>query len=340
MPYKKDVTIKDVSERAGISISTVSRVLNTPDKVKQETREKVMAAIKELNFSSNSSLAQIRIQNFQNNFVYLFMPSIVNDSISDIAHGASDYLADHNIQTLIWNSNESTEREQQGREFLNTHPAQGAVFIMSIVEDIPLEKTIAMPIATVEYIPEEKNADILHVDNDQGMDLLIEHLVQLGHKNIAFLCGDISSSNASRKIAAYKKALQAHHLPWKTDNIVPTDWNVEGGHRGIRKLLEWAPETTAVICISDVLALGTIHGLRQMGLRCPEDISVTGFDNMPSSAFLTPRITTLNYPAYQMGQDAAKCILKKIEDKKTPNIHKVYPLELIPGESTGKVRLK
>lgn len=339
MPYKKEVTIRDVSKKAGISIATVSRVLNNPDKVKKETREKVLKTIEEMNFVPSSSLAQNKIHNAQDKFVYLFMPNIFNESITAIAQGASDYLAKHNVSSVIWNSNESTDMEQLGRQFIRNHPSHGAIFILSTVEDIPLDPISSlMPVAAIEYTREEKDVDYLHVDNDQSMDLLVEHLVELGHKNIAFLCGDISSSNAVHKITAYKKALQSHQIPWDASNILSTGWNVEGGYNGIQKLLEWSPDITAVICISDILALGAVHGLEKMGLKCPEDISVTGFDNMPSSSCIRPRLTTLSFPGYQMGQDAAKQILRKIEDKKTPDIHRIYPVEIIVGTTTGKVK--
>lgn len=338
MSFKKTVTIRDVSEHAGVSIATVSRVLNNPNQVKESTRQRVLSAAKALNFTPNSSLAQHARKASQSPFVYLFVPNMFNPSITAIAQGAADYLEAQQIHSVIWNCDESASREQMGRQFILDHPAQGVIVILSTVEDMPLSGIAAvMPVVAVEYFRQEKGIDYLHIDNEQAMHLLVEHLAELGHRKIAFLCGDISSSNAMQKIAAFKKALHACHLQYDVGNILSTQWNIEGGYRGIKKLMEWSPDITAVICISDLLALGAIHGLQEMGLRCPQDVSIAGFDHIESFAYLQPKLTTLDFPSYQMGRDAAQQIVQKMQSRKSPDIQKAYPVQLCLGDSTGPV---
>ena len=341
MSFKKAVTIRDVSARAGVSTATVSRVLNTPELVKEETRQLVLRAVQELNFEPSSSLTRKNQQALQEPFVYLLLPNLFNAALTQIAQGAADYLQANHIHSVIWNSNESIQLEQQGHLFFQSHPAQGVIVIMSTVEDIPLGKIAErMPIVTVEYYHREENIDTIQIDNERAMDLLVGHLAQLGHRDIGFLCGDISSSNSLRKIAAFKKAILSRQLPWKANRLLSTQWDIPSGFHGVQTLLNGCPELTAVVCISDLLALGAVHGAQHLGLRCPEDLSITGFDHLSAYSCLGPKLTTLDYPSYQMGQAAAKQLLYKMQNKKASNCEQVFPLTLLPGESTAAARSK
>lgn len=339
MPIKKDSTIGDVSKMAGVSISTVSRVLNSPDRVRPDTRKRVQQAIDALSFVPASSLAAARQLQEQERRIFIYLPDIRNGSVMAIAQGIIDRLDAGGATAMIWSSNEVAEWERKGFSQLGGRRAVGAISVMGILEEgIVKYAEPGLPVVTIEHGTQLPGADSVMVDSVYGMYTLVGHLAGMGHKNIAFLCGDISKADANRKILAFRKAMQSHRLPWDVNFVVPSQWGMVGGREGIRKTLEWLPEVTAVICITDIIAIGAIHELKRMDLSCPGTISVTGFDNLPDGEHLTPRLTTLSYPAYQMGRDAADLILRRLQEPKRPYVHTLYPLELIAGETVGPPR--
>jgi len=334
---KKNITIKDIAIKAGVSISTVSRVLNNPSLVKNETCQKVHAAIKDLNFSCNS--LQLRDYRADSKLVIIFMPNIFSNSLTEIARGALEELEKHNIDSLIWNSNENISTEMRGFSFLQKNLVQGVIFITSCVKDISLEDiSVKIPVGAVERTVNESNVDVVNVDTEQGIELLIDHLYELGHRNIGFLCGDISSSNTAAKTMAYKKALDKKGIKWDASSVISSGWTMQCGYEGIQQLLNWRPQTSAVICITDELAIGAINAIQNMGYSCPDDISITGFENTPNSAYQYPKLTTLDFPGYRIGEIIAQKIVKRIENPILPAEKILLPMKLIQRHSTGVAR--
>lgn len=336
MDNKKNITIRDVACLADVSIATVSRVLNNPSIVKKETVEKVNNAIRELKFTCNSLHLREIDNNSVNEVVIIFMPNIFTEDLAEIANGALEELANHNIDSLIWNSNENRFTEKRGLSVLSQDYVKGVIFITSCVEDPFLRDiTAKMPVAAVERTITEPFIDLINVDSEQGMGLLVDHLHELGHENIGLLCGDFSSSNSLIKSMAFKKALEKNSIQWDASSVISTGWSVQSGFQGVKQLLSWRPDTTAVICITDVLAYGAINALHSMGLACPGQVSITGFDNAPSSAYQWPPLTTLDFPCYEMGRAAAGKIINRLNDPHTPTETVLLPMKLIVRDSTG-----
>lgn len=340
MPVKKSSTIGEVSRLAGVSISTVSRVINAPELVNAVTRQRVEAAVAQLAFKPASSLARTRARP-ENQPVVIFIPDLFNESFISMAQGASEYFRARDIPCLIWNSCESQNWELRGYHAMKSNQMRGAIFIISVVEDVPLPThKDEVPVVLVERTSSEPGVDTVTTDAEEGLFLLMQHMASLGHRHIALLSGDISSDNSLRKITAYKKALAALNLQWNTNYIVPSEWSIAGGASAVRKLLVGSPEVTGVLSVTDALALGALHGLENMGIRCPADVSVAGFDNMPKGAYLRPRITTLTYPAYDMGHLAAEYLYNRFQHPGLPEQHKRYSMKVIQGDTTGPTRAR
>ena len=335
MSNKKSVTMKDVSKLAGVSIATVSRAINCPQLVNSSTKQLVESAMAQLKFKPSSSSLGNRVPQ-KDLPVVVFIPDMFNESLVSVAQGACEFFLKKDIPTLIWNSSESQDWELRGYHSMRLNQMRGAIFIISVVGDIPFPtQPNEVPVVMVERSSTQPKVDTISVEHEHGMFLLMKHLAKMGHQHIALLSGDISSDNSLRKISSYKKALTALNLPWNTNYIVPTEWGIAGGITGVRKVVVGSPEVTAVVGVTDVLALGALHGLENMGLCCPGDLSVAGFDNMPKSAFLHPRVTTLSYPAYDMGHMAAQYLFDRFETPGLDGRHKIFPVELIKGSTTG-----
>lgn len=334
MNKKKEVSMRDVAQDAGVSISTVSRVISSSSKVNSETYKKVQASIEKLNFTCNS--LQYRNINKNNKIVIIFLPSIFNESLGQIALGSSEELNKCGFNPLIWNSNESICTEINGLSLLNENFAQGAIFISSCIEDFSLKSiNNEIPIVAIERTINDENIDVINSDSRQGMELLIDHLYKLGHRNIGFLCGDVSSSYTVTKTMAFKDSLIQRGINWDASNVISSGWTVECGYKGAEQLLSWRPQITAIICISDVLASGAINAIHNMGYKCPDDVSITGFDNTSFGSYMCPKLTTLNFQGYKMGQIAAEKIIQRINGSNFPVEKILLPMNLIQRDSTG-----
>lgn len=338
MDTPKTITINDVARQSGVSIATVSRVLNDPSRVKKETYDKVMTVIHDLQYECSS--LNLKIDKSGSKLVAIFLPTIQSETLSEIAKGALEGLEKNNIDSFIWNANENTNTEMRGLSVLLERQTQGAIFITSCVEDVPLVDIYSqIPVVAIERaVPDKEHLDVIVGNAVQGMELLVEHLYEQGHRSIGFLCGDISGSTSSVKTHAYKKALLKRNIEWDASKVVSSGWTRRCGYFGAKQLLGLHPDVTAIICISDELAIGTYSAIDELGYRCPEDISVAGFDGAPSSDLLIPKLTTVDKNGYDMGRIAADRIFQRMNH---PNIEVdriVQPMKLIVRDSTGKVR--
>ncbi len=335
---KKNITIKDVADSAQVSIATVSRVLNNPEKVKQDTLDKVNGAIRQLKYDSASLKLKADAKDTQ--LVTIFMPTIFSESLSEIARGAQEELEKNGVDAVIWNANENAQNEMKGISNLLKYNMDGAIFISSCVEDFSLEEIAShIPSAAIErMVRPETDIDAICVDAEQGMELLVDYLYGLGHRKFGMICGDISSSPVGVKTRALKKALTDRDIPWDPSCVISSGWTIGSGFQGVEQLLHYHKDVTAIICISDVLAVGALSAVQHLGLSCPEDVSIVGLDNMPSSEFLYPRLTTLSYSGYYMGQMAARSILDRFQGLEQPRTTTMLPMQIIERESAGKAK--
>jgi DNA-binding LacI/PurR family transcriptional regulator len=335
---KKNITITDVATEAKVSIATVSRVLNNPEKVKQDTIDKVNEAIRQLKYDSAS--LKLKSDTKDTQLVTIFMPTIFSESLSEIARGAQEELEKNGVDSVIWNANENAQNEVKGISNLLKYNMDGAIFISSCVEDFSLEEIAShIPSTAVERtVRQETEIDAISVDAEQGITLLVDYLYDLGHRKFGLLCGDIGSSMVSIRSRAFKKALTLKGLQWDPSCVISSGWTVGSGFQGTEQLLNYHKDITALVCISDVMALGALSAVQHLGLSCPQDISIVGLDNMPSSEFLYPRLTTLSYPGYHMGQLAARSILDRFQGLEQPRTTTLLPMQIIVRESAGKAK--
>lgn len=334
---QKRTTIKEVAKKAGVSVATVSRVMNNQDIVKEEKKNKVLQAIADLNYVPNPAARTLgKKQVFK---VAVIVPNIMNYALADIIKGISETLYDHNVDVLLFNSNENPEAEKKSFLGLSDKLVEGVIFIAQCGSQLDFSGLAKrMPIVLLERAEKTNLVDRFEIDNEDAMEQLVAHLGALGHQRIAYITGDASSYNSQVITAAFKKALAAHRLPFLEEYIVHTTFDILGGKNGFENLLSKGKDFSAVVCSSNLIALGAVNTAIKMGYKVPEDFSFCGYDSFPGIEWLNPSLTNVEYPAYDMGRQAAEAILEKFESEGTvPPIQKMIKVKLRLGDSTGPV---
>lgn len=333
------VTIKTVAKKAGVSISTVSRVLNNPESVTLDKRNRVRRAIEELNYTPNPVARALGSRKVGS--IAIVVPTILNPFMSEVMRGIIEVLDEDSYDALVFDSNEQFEREKVFFQVLPQKMIDGAIFLGASGKELDFD-TLAekLPVALVARSEEPELVDSFIADEKQGMIRLVEHLHGLGHRRIGHIGGSFGSTDAMRRFGFFKEALEEIGIEWNSGNDLFSDWGLQGGYQAMLKLLSRKDHPTALICATDLIAMGALGAAFAAGVRVPEDISVTGFDNAPSSPYLIPPLTTLKYPNYQMGRLAARSVLKQLrsgDDRRARSIRKIIPMELIERRSAGPV---
>ncbi|MBQ3102826.1 MAG: LacI family DNA-binding transcriptional regulator [Oscillospiraceae bacterium] len=333
------ITIRDVAAKAGVSVATVSRVMNSPDIVVPEKRDAVLRAISELHYAPNPVARAMGGKNTDT--IAIIVPGVISDIIAEIVDGIMTEAEKGSFSTLLFSSGESVAREKQlVNSFLQEKLISGAVFISSngLQQDFePLLRTT--PVVTINRFEAHPQLSTVSVDDAGGFALIVEHLKSLGHRRFGYLAGDLSRTSGQKLLSKLLTVMtqQDLELPW--ENIVSCDWTSHGGYEACGQLLAQKADITALLSASDILSIGAISALWDQGIRVPEDISVAGFDSFPISEFSVPSLTTLQYPYRQMGRIATAQLIKQITNPLYPIKNYVLPLKLIQRKSTGNAKI-
>ena len=331
---KGSATIRAVAARAGVSVATVSRVINNPESVSETRREKVSTAIRELNYIPNPVAKALGSSKLRS--LAIVVPTVVNTFMAAAMGGIIEVLEQSSYDALLFDAQESFERERQFFTILPNKMIEAAIFIGGAGQQLDFSALAErMPVALIARSETPENVSAFIGDELQGMKRLVVHLVDLGHTEIGLISGTMNSTDGVRRFGMFKQALESEGLEWRAENCVVGEWTIEGGYQSMQKLLKKRNPPTAVICATDIMAQGALGAAYQGGVRVPQDVSVVGFDNALGSAYLAPPLTTLKYPSYRMGKMAAKSVLQKLEHNSTEYVHKQLPLELLPRQSSG-----
>jgi len=309
-------TIKDVARAANVSTATVSHVLNDTRYVSDELRERVLRAIGELNYRPSHAAASLRTKRSQS--ILIIIPDIANPFFPPLVRGAQDAFDRKGFAVIVGNTDRRHDREL---EFLNLAlrtQADGIIINPSQIGYDDLREVIEQGVKVVligAHI-DHPDLDIVRVDNRAGACDAVHHLIDLGHRRIAIVCGPMSTSSAWQRCEGYWQAMEEAGLTVRPDWVVEETFDQEGGYRGAQRLLTLTERPTAIFATADLMALGVMQALRAAGLRIPEDISVVGFDDIPAATLTTPPLTTINQPKYEMGKRAAELLLARIKGGK------------------------
>lgn len=329
-------SIKDVAQRAGVSTTTVSRVLTTPDAVRAPLRERVEQAIAALGYRPN--LAARRLRQRRASLIGLIVSDIRNPFFTDVARAIEDMAYRHGLRLILCNSDENPAKQQTYLELMADEQASGV-----ILSPTPqgLERLRAgdwpFPLVLVDRALDGLGLDRVVLDNQAAAHRATAHLLQAGWRRIALLAGQ-PSATAGQRHAGYVQALAAHGLAPQVLWAAPTR---AAGEQAVARLLAEAPpeqRPDALLATNGLLLLGALQAIQQAGLRAPHDLGLAGFDNNDWTALPALDVTTVAQPTYDIGRTAAELLLQRMQDPDRPARQIMLEGELIVRGSSRQPR--
>ncbi|MCR6482562.1 LacI family transcriptional regulator [Amycolatopsis sp. OK19-0408] len=326
------VTIRDVAARAGVSVATVSKVINERYGVSAATLAKVRAVIEELGYEA--SLVAQSLRNHRTNVIGILVADLEPFS-TELLKGAADAIRGSGFELVVYSAGGRTGDpagwEKRYLSRLSGTLVDGAVLVTPAVS---LEAVPGTPVVAVDPHTGPSHLPTIDSDNLRGAQLATEHLLELGHRRIAFLAGRPDLESASLRKAGYLRALEAAGVPADEHLIRVGAYDPEVSAASAHDLLTGPDRPTAVFAANDISAIATVGAARELGLSVPEDLSVVGFDNVPESALCSPPLTTVDQPIREMGHRAISMLIALINGDAVERTHITLDTGLVVRHST------
>ena len=331
-------TLADVARHADVSTATVSRCLNSPERVGQKTRERVLAAVQELGYAPNFGAQALAAR--QTNTIAAVIPTMENAVFARGLQAFQEELVRHGKTLLVASSAYDAELERQQVRALVARGADGLLLIgydRNAEIYAFLEKQRVPTLIAWSFNPDETRPAI-GFDNRAAMSALARQVIAQGHQHIACISAPIGSNDRARgRVQGIRDAKQQAGQDPGALLLVQTAYGIETGEIAFRQVMTAAPQTTAVMCVNDVLAVGALRAAREMGFRVPQDISVTGFDDIEIAMLAEPALTTVHVPHREMGRRAAGMLIQSLRDA-TYGQSVELPTEIRVRQSLGPAR--
>ena len=305
---RRAVTIQDVAKAAGVSVSTVSRVLNGKVDVASDTQDRILAVIDDLGYTSNLAARSMRSR--KKNLIGLIMPDIAYPFAIEIMRGVNQAIAESDFDLLVYTTGDVRKsgrafHEQKYVYLLNNSITDGAIIVAPVSGDFSTDA----PIVSIDPLTNPDHPSV-HATNYQGATDAMKYLLGLGHRRIGFIRGRGELESSTRRLKGYCDALERAGLPIEENLIASGDYTTETGGKCAQELLSLDHPPTAIFASNDQTAMGVYQVAQKMGLRIPEDLSVVGFDNIMESKYM--KLTTVDQFIYEMGFVATQMLIKLI----------------------------
>lgn len=326
----KRSTMSDVAKRAGVSKTTVSHVINSTRFVEEETKQRVLKAIAELGYRPCVAARSLKTKRTQT--VGVLVTDVSNYFFAEVLHGSESVLMPNSYSIIVCNTDGTLDREVHYLDLLLRQRVDGIIAAAAsqkwdILSDAEMQHT---PIVFVDRYFEGLERPFVGVDNRKGAYLGTSHLIERGHRRIGILVGSLGVSNLRERLVGFRQALQEHNISLPQELVVTGS---SCAREEMRQLLMLPERPTAVFCSTNQLSLETLATLKEMGLRCPEDVALVGFDDHPWAAVSDPPLTVIRQPARQLGQLAARILLDLISNRKLPETRFILDCELVLRQS-------
>jgi len=329
--------IKDVAAKANVSVATVSRVLNNNPHVKPHLRERVLHAINELGYQPSGIARNMRSQSIH--VIGLIISDIQNPFFTALVRAVEDVAYENQYTVLLCNSDEDVRKEQLYIDVLSKERVAGVIIVPTGKECYTPLLNLKVPIVAVDRKVPDLVTDSVVIDNVAGAYAATTHLIQLGHRRIGLVGAPLTVSVGWERRQGYEQALREYQIPVDESLIRTGNFKESGGYQAAQALLSLDPRPTAIFSVNNLMTMGTLEAIHERGLRLPDDISVVGFDDMPWLSLLTPPLTTVRQPTYQIGLEAARLLFRRLQGEcpESPQAIVLQP-ELILRGSTSAPR--
>ena len=311
MPVKRPPRIEDVARAAGVSTATVSRCLNNPDSVRSKTRQQVEAAIDQLGYTPHFGARALAMN--RTHTIGAVIPTMENAIFARGFQAVQERLSESGTTLLLACSGYDPEREAKQIRTLVQRGVDGILLIGEArpVETYEILDTREIPVALMWCFGDVKDRLCIGFDNRSAAREMARTVLDYGHRHIAMVAGITKwNDRAAKRVDGVREALVSAGFALDDGNLIEAEYTLEAGAQSLRRLMAESPRPTAVICGNDVLAAGVMQGARQLGLRVPEDLSITGFDDIELASVLDPALTTVHVPHRRMGWTAADKMLE------------------------------
>ena len=334
------MTIKDIAKLSGYGVATVSRVLNDHPDVSDETRRRVLAVVAEQGFQPNTNAKHLKQQNGAS--IAVIVKGTMNMLFADLVERCQQLLQDAGRDASVYYLDEDANEVAYALQLCRERKPLGILFLGGDLEFFQAEfGHIAVPCVLLTNSAREldfPNLSSLTTDDEEAARQVVRFLADRGHRDIGLLGGNWSCTQISyRRVLGCQRAFDELSLPFDARRCEPCRYSFSDAYDTTKRLLGRCPELTALFCVSDVMAMGAIRAIHDLGRRVPRDISVVGYDGIPLSRFSVPRLTTVRQDTQQLARQGVDLLLRNLQRPRPP-VHGVVSFELIAGESVSPPR--
>ena len=334
------MTIKDIARLSGCGVATVSRVLNHHPDVSEKTRRKVMAVVEEHGFQPNNNAKHLKQQ--AGTSIAILVKGTQNMLFADLVEQVQSLLRENGRDAAVYYLDEDANEVAYAIQLCRERKPVGILFLGGDLEFFQTAfQDLSVPCVLLTNSARDlgfDNLSSLTTDDEEAAFQVIDYLVQTGPREIGVLGGNWSSSQISyRRLQGCRRAFQSHGLSFDSERRAePSRYSMADAYAATKRLLERCPELTAIFAMSDVMAIGTIRALKDLGKRVPEDISVVGYDGISIGRYSIPRLTTICQDTRRLAEQGVEVLLRNIEQGNSP-FHGVVPFQLVDGESVAEI---
>jgi LacI family transcriptional regulator len=328
-------TIYEVSKLAGVSLATVSRVINDSDLVSPRTRKKVEVAMQELGYQPNS-IAQ-SLASRRTNSVGVLVPMFYGPFYGEMLSGIEEELRKESKQVVITSGHSEEASERSAIDFLLSRRCDALILQIDALSNEYLLELGHGPVPFVlldRFIPELPERCIC-LDNELGGYLAARAVTVLGHEQIAYISGPLWKEDATARLEGHKRALQESGIEFDPELLFEGNFQESGGYQGMKKLLRTGKSFSVVVCANDEMAAGALGIIREQEINVPDEMSVMGFDNVFFARYFRPKLSTVEFPVREMGQMAARYIMREVYGKEDAVIKNLFKPEVVMRSSVS-----
>lgn len=329
------VTLAEIAQAAGVSVSTVSRALtNNRHPLKEETRQRIVNLAKEMGYNPN--LVARSLQSNRTHIVGVIVDRMRSPFAAATVQGIQDGLREAGYSVSIINSNRDQDLVIEAIQTFNSRRTDGIVILNSWLHTFndPLLSLQDRPFVFVNRLFSDAIRNCVAPGDQCGAQLAVKHLAELGHQRIAYINGIETWLESQNRLAGYRDVLTEHDLPMDETLIRPGDWGVDSGYQAAQDLLALAQPPTAIFAANDLMAMGVIYAIKDAGLRVPDDVALIGYDDRDFAEWIRPALTTIRMPSYEMGQAAARLLLEQFAGEELEDATQI-PGTLVIRQSCG-----
>lgn len=323
-------SMKEVAKRAGVSIATVSRVLNNSESVNEETRLKIRKAIKDLKYQPSRVAKRLRSKSVSSNLLGVLIPDIQNPFYVDVLRGIEDIAYKNNYAIIMCNYGQDEKKEIMYLDILQSEAIDGLIAAPVSENDQRLKEIIknGLPVVCVDRCLTGIDVDIVWVNNEEGAYSAVSHLVKSGYKRIAHISGLTTIPSSNMRARGYRRALENKQL-FAPELVKYGNSSYESGVKLCAELLDMTNPPDAIFTGNNLITLGALETIHKYKKQIPHDVAIVGFDDMIWSSSLNPPLTAVRQPAYEIGKRAGELLIQRINDPLRPCIQMTLNAELI-----------